>query len=85
MHSTMSSSQFLAPEDLALLQTFLEAWCIENLVDVNEKAAQDVAAGLIHWYQDGQSDKSGLKAHITDVGSLPPALQRLVDTLSYTE
>ena len=85
MHFTVTSSQFLAPEDLALLQTFLEAWCVENSVDINDKAAQDVAVGLIHWYQDGHSDKSGLKAHITDAGSLPPALQRLVETLSYSE
>jgi len=85
MHSTVTSSQFLAPEDLALLQTFLEAWCAENSVDIKDKAARDVAVGLIHWYQDGHSDKSGLKAHITDAGSLPPALQRLVETLSYSE
>lgn len=85
MISAISSSQFLAPEDLSLLQTFLEAWCIENSVSVHDEAAQEVAAGLIHWYQDSGYDKSGLKAHITDAASLSPELQRLVETLSGTE
>lgn len=85
MISAISSSQFLAPDDLCLLQTFLEAWCLENSVPLDDRAAQEVAAGLIHWYQDNGSDKSGLKAHIIDAASLSPELQRLVETLSDAE
>lgn len=80
----MPSNQFFSSDDLALLQTFLEAWCTENSVDIHDKAAQDVAVGLIHWYQDSNLDTSGLKAHISKLELLPPAIQELVEALRHT-
>lgn len=83
MQPLKASNQILSSEDLALLQTFLEAWCDENSVDINDDAAQDVATGLIHWYLDGLSDKSRFRETIGDSATLPPALQALLEKLEY--
>lgn len=84
MHASLQSSTALASEDLDLLQTFLEAWCLENSVDIGDDAARDVAIGLIDWYQFAVADRAHLKATITDVAPLPPSLQDLVERLAQT-
>ncbi|WP_438754361.1 hypothetical protein [Pararhizobium sp. O133] len=83
MQPLIASNQILSSEDLALLQTFLEAWCAENSVDIKHPAAQDVATGLIHWYLDGLSDKSRFRESIGDTSVLPPDLQDLLEKLAY--
>ncbi|KQS82401.1 MULTISPECIES: hypothetical protein [unclassified Rhizobium] len=83
MQPAIISNQILSSEDLALLQTFLEAWCAENGVGITDDAARDVATGLIHWYMDGLSDKSRFKDMIGDTRALPPALQELLERLEF--
>jgi hypothetical protein len=59
---TQSSDVALAPDDLELLEKFLEAWCSENSVDVADKSAADIAAALIDWYRTTLSDRHLMKA-----------------------
>ncbi len=51
----------LGPDDLELLQRFLEAWCEENNVDVTDESAADVASALIDWYRFDVGDRNLLK------------------------
>lgn len=57
-----SSDIVLAPDDLELLEKFLEAWCAENSVDVADKSAADIASALIDWYQHALNDRNLMKA-----------------------
>ena len=80
--SPVLSQQTLSSEDLDLLQTFLEAWCLENSVDMKSEAAIEVAIGLIDWYQSGMTDRSQLKAMIAENPPLPASLQTLIEQLA---
>lgn len=71
----------LAPDDLELLQRFLEAWCEENGVDSAADSAADVAAALIDWYLFKVDDRSLLKLALDESLTATPQLQRLVGKL----
>lgn len=82
MNTPVPADQFLAPEDLELLQTFLEAWCIENAVPPTDPAARQTASGLIDWYQNGLRDKIQLKKTIFGQTALPRELEVLLAKLA---
>jgi hypothetical protein len=71
----------LAPDDLDLLQRFLEAWCDENEVDITDQAAADVASALIGWYQSEVSDRNLLKPEPLRLLPDSPKLQMLLRQL----
>ncbi len=74
----------LAPDDLELLRTFLEAWCDEHAVDVTDDAAADVASALIAWYQSDDSDKTLLKPGPNRSLPASPRIQLLLQELKQT-
>lgn len=76
-----SSTAALAPEDLEVLQTFLQAWCEENNAEITDKAAVEVASGLIDWYLFALGDRSLLKPPPIKLASEPAELQRLLRKL----
>lgn len=76
-----SSPVPLAPDDLELLQRFLEAWCQENGVDSSADSAADIAAALIDWYLFKVDDRSQLKLALDESLTATPQLQRLVGKL----
>ncbi|CAD7046097.1 hypothetical protein REJC140_04046 [Pseudorhizobium endolithicum] len=71
----------LAPDDLKLLQKFLQAWCEENGVDATAESAADVASALIDWYQFKVHDRSILKLEPEEVEPVTDRLQQLVRQL----
>ena len=74
----------LAPDDLDLLRTFLDAWCDEHAVDVTDEAASDVAYALISWYRSDVSDKTLLKPGPDDALPDSPRIQLLLRQLKQT-
>ena len=83
MKYSVPAEQFLDPEDLELLQTFLDAWCIENSVELADPAARQTATGLIDWYQHGLRDKTQFKATIFGIKELPRELDELLEKLAH--
>ncbi len=71
----------LAPDDLKLLQRFLEAWCEENGVDMTAGSAADIASALIDWYQFKVHDRSILKFEPEATDPASDRLQQLVRQL----
>jgi hypothetical protein len=82
MKTPVPVEPFLAPEDLALLQTFLEAWCIENSVSPTDPAARQTASALIDWYQKELRNKTQLKESIFGQTALPRELEDLLEKLA---
>ncbi|RWX78346.1 hypothetical protein EPK99_06915 [Neorhizobium lilium] len=78
------STMPLAPDDLDLLRTFLEAWCDEHSVDVTDEAAADVASALIAWYQSDASDRTLLKPEPSKPLPASPRIQLLLQQLKQT-
>jgi hypothetical protein len=74
----------LAPDDLELLRTFLDAWCDEHAVDVTDEAAADVASALISWYKSDASDKTLLKPGPDEPLPASPRIQLLLQQLKQT-
>ena len=71
----------LGPDDLELLQRFLEAWCDENAVDLTDESAADVASALIDWYQFDLKDRNLLKSEPSDLPPKHSRIQRLLRRL----
>ena len=65
----------LAPDDLDLLQKFLDAWCEEHDVAPTDREAVDVASALINWYQSPDSNRELLKGE-TAISSPTPLWMR---------
>jgi len=75
------SAVLLGPDDLDLLQKFLEAWCEENAVDLTDESAADVASALIDWYQFDLTERNLLKSEPADLPSKPSRIQQLLRRL----
>lgn len=58
----ISSHVALASDDLELLEKFLDAWCEENGVDKTSAKAENIASGLVDWYQFDLADRTNLKS-----------------------
>lgn len=72
----------LSPDDLEVLDKFLEAWCEENGVDRTDSAAQDVASSLIAWYQDDQKYRSRVQFKSADELPIAPDILALLKQIS---
>jgi hypothetical protein len=56
----------LSPDDLEVLEKFLDAWCEENGVDRSDAAAKDIASALIAWYQEDPKYRSRIQLEKSD-------------------
>jgi len=72
----------LSPDDLEVLDKFLEAWCEENGVDRTDSAAQDVASSLIAWYQEDQKYRSRVQLKSPDEMPIAPDILALLKQIS---
>ncbi|TWF54210.1 hypothetical protein FHW37_10373 [Neorhizobium alkalisoli] len=78
----MSSDVALTPDDLELLEKFLEAWCVENSVDMADNSAADIAAALIDWYQHALNDRNLMKGEPPELPREAPEIDILLRQLS---
>ncbi|KQV35273.1 hypothetical protein [Rhizobium sp. Root1204] len=80
MSTSVSDAVFL-PEDLNILQAFLDAWCEENSVTIDDDAAQEVAVGLMNWYRQSPPHKIRSLGDADGSFELPAVLQSLLEKL----
>jgi hypothetical protein len=83
MQTLFSSELPLENDDLDLLHRFLEAWCEENNADIRSDAANEVAAGLIAWYQSGVTDRTQLHRMSKCDKALPERIDALLRELDF--
>ncbi|MDQ0322589.1 hypothetical protein QO002_004795 [Pararhizobium capsulatum DSM 1112] len=83
MHASFQSDLPLEADDLHLLQRFLEAWCAENGADIRSEEANQVAVGLISWYQSGVSDRTQLRHMFMNDHALPERIDALLKELAF--
>ncbi|MDM9620075.1 hypothetical protein A6U87_03965 [Rhizobium sp. AC44/96] len=57
--SLMIGSTF-SPEDLDVLRDTLDAWCVENRIDIKSSEAQCAASMALDLYQSGHTDSNRL-------------------------
>ncbi|MDR6820810.1 hypothetical protein J2X76_006010 [Neorhizobium sp. 2083] len=64
--SETPSKAAITPDDLEVLEKFLDAWCEENGVDKSDDAAKDVASALIALYQEDPKYRSRIQLESSD-------------------
>lgn len=80
--SDTPSKASLSPEDLGVLDKFLDAWCEENGVARTDAAAKDVASSLIAWYQEDPRYRSRVHLEQSDDLPITPDILALLKQIS---
>lgn len=80
--SDMPSKAPLSPDDLEVLDKFLDAWCEENGVARTDAAAKDVASSLIAWYQEDPKYRSRIQLEKSEDMPIAPDILALLKQMS---